>query len=232
MEIQQFKTKLLDLFEQNRLKKVFSLLKAALSREGSAYLHFAPLARRFNDLLDQQMAHTLSREAENVEFNKISTSLLQFIQQLKATDFEQQYTSVHTEISNPIVIFTPQPAIAAVQSFFDQLQFSKAFVLPNTTTTWSQEQEPDVVVFDNRDLPQCFTQKTLTSLPSEDQQKIEQRIQQMELLLATTSKFLVHYGNHLYWINDHRDRVQSANSQFSLYARTKEVMEFINTYRI
>ena len=90
----------------------------------------------------------------------------------------------------------------------------------------------DLVIFDNRDIPPCFSKNKLEELDNEIKSLVLQRIEIMESVVKNSSKFIIHYGDFFYWINLNRERIQAANSQFSLYARTKEVIEFVNTYRI
>lgn len=54
----------------------------------------------------------------------------------------------------------------------------------------------------------------------------------MQSVVDRSKVFLIHYGNYLNWVNEHRDRVNAANSKFTLYARIYEVLSFIQTYRI
>ncbi|MEL6626943.1 MAG: hypothetical protein AAFS00_18480 [Bacteroidota bacterium] len=53
----------------------------------------------------------------------------------------------------------------------------------------------------------------------------------MEIYLSLyDDKFILHFGDILYWINQTRDRVHPANSKFSLYARTMDALDFICTF--
>ncbi|MEL7196476.1 MAG: hypothetical protein AAFY70_15075 [Bacteroidota bacterium] len=55
----------------------------------------------------------------------------------------------------------------------------------------------------------------------------------MEIYLSLyDDKFILHFGDILYWINQTRDRVHPANSKFSLYARTMDALDFICAFQV
>ncbi len=232
MELKSLKEKLQDLFESNKIKSSLSLLKQELSRESEKYSIFLSIGRRFNQVQDQKMANTIDFNNANIELNKIGESLLNFIGTLKEVDLESENQFIHKEVSNHIAVFTEYEALEKVEDFFNQLNFRNISVFRVNDFENVKDDEFDLIIFDNRDLPPCFSEKKLDELNKDVQQQISNRIQKMNILIKESSKFLIHYGDFLYWINFNRERVQAANSKFSLYARTKEVIEFINTYRI
>ena len=70
------------------------------------------------------------------------------------------------------------------------------------------------------------------NLDIENRTRIEDRVQLMNYAKKQASKMILHYGGYLNWIDHNRDTAQSANSRFSLYARTKEIIDFVSAYRI
>lgn len=86
--------------------------------------------------------------------------------------------------------------------------------------------EYDMTIFDNRHLSPNF-------YPSEKDLKEaeQQRVQLMQDCINKGNLFLLHLGEKLDWIRDHRERVQGANSMFSLYARIKEALEYLEITR-
>ena len=232
MELQNLKEKLQDLFEANKVKTSLSILKQELSRESEKYSIFLSIGRRFNQIQDQKMANTIDFNTANIELNKIGEALLNFIETLGEVDLESMNQFIHKEVSNQIVVFTEHEAPEKVEDFFNQLNFKNISVFRTINFEKVKYDEFDLIIFDNRDLPPCFPRNKLEDLESEVSERILIRIEKMNSVIKGSSKFLIHYGDFLYWINSNRERVQAANSKFSLYARTKEVIEFINTYRI
>lgn len=114
-----------------------------------------------------------------------------------------------------------------MQYFFKQLNFTNVAVYLIDVFESTEYAKYDLVVFDNRDLP--FESDKLEK-PAKA--KIKQRTAKMDVVVKASSKFIIHYGNRLNWVNDNRDRVQAANFQFSLYARIKEMLDFMDAYLI
>ncbi|MFK8101966.1 MAG: hypothetical protein AB8G15_05570 [Saprospiraceae bacterium] len=232
MELKILKEELHDLYEDNKIKECFFLLKAELKRAGNSYATFISIKRRFNALLDQKVNDTIDFNTRTTETNKIGKSLLDFIETLKEVDLATEYQSTHAEIENSIAVFTAQDRMKKVQDFFKLLNFKNVSVIHTKDFSNTALDSFDLVIFDNRDLPACFSKKILESLDLEKKEQILNRIKKMNDVINGSAKFIIHYGEFLYWINSNRERVQAANSKFSLYARTKEVIEFINTYRV
>lgn len=232
MELKILKEKIQDLFEANKIKRSLSLLKQELSRESEKYSDYISIRRRFNEVQDDKMADTIDFSTANTALNKIGQALLNFINTLEEVDLETKKQFLHQEISNSILVFTEYESPEKLKDFFNQLNFKDVSVYRTIDFEEVRYNEFDLIIFDNRDLPTCYSKKDVEKLDPEIQKQIHDRIAQMDLIIKESSKFLIHYGNILYWINSNRERVQAANSKFSLYARTKEVIEFINTYRI
>ncbi len=232
MELDLLKAELQDLFEENKIKSCFYLLKARLKRVSERYDTFIKIKRRFNALLDQKIHDTIDFHSRNIETNKIGESLLYLIETLEEIDLATEQQSTHTEIANPIAVFTAQDTIEEVTEFFNLLNFKKVSVFRTEDFSDTKYDEFDLIVFDNKDLPPCFSKKSLAELDLETKEQILNRVKKMNDVINDSAKVIIHYGEQLYWINAHRDRVQAANSKFSLYARIKEVIEFINTYRV
>ncbi|MFK7797548.1 MAG: hypothetical protein AB8E82_08850 [Aureispira sp.] len=232
MGIKKLKEKLQDLFEANKVKTALSLLKKELDREREKYTQFLSLSRRFNQVQDQRMANTIDFNNGNIELNKIGGAILDFIETLDSSDLGQASQFVHLEVLNEIVVFSKIDKAEKVKFFFNQLNFSNISVHSIEEFKNVDYDQFDLIIFDNRDIPPCFSKNKLEELDKEIKTLLLQRIEIMESVIKDSSKFIIHYGEFLYWLNFNRERIQAANSQFSLYARTKEVIEFVNTYRI
>lgn len=230
MEVSKLQKKLHDLYEDNKIKNVFSTLKAELDAEGERISIFRNLKRRYNKITDQKMADTIDRGAYNLEMNQVLEALSSFIESLKTSDLGSKVEPSHAEISNQILVFTKEQEVENVSEFFRQLNFVNVKVKQNGEEV--ELSEFDLIVFDNSDLPVCYNRKSFAELEAEQRIIVEKRMEEMDFIINESSKFIIHFGGILFWVNAHRDRVQAANSKFSLYARTKEVIDFINTYRV
>lgn len=237
MKLKELKVQLEDLYEENKIKDLFFLLKKELSRSEANYTNFISIKRSYQVIQDRKMADIVDFETANIETNKILKRLLIFINKLSVndlqTDGKQANTEVsHYEVSNKILVLTTEAEMAAVQDFFNSLNFTNITVKPVTAVhSMSMFDTFDLIVFDNRDLKPCFKEVHLKEMSIENRLRILDRVEKLNSVIKETTKFIIHYGEQLYWINSNRGRVQAANSKFSLYARTKEVIEFVNTYR-
>ncbi len=231
MELEKLTEQLFGLYQNTKYKQVFATLKRELNIKTKKMITFSLLQNRFNGNSDEQMAGTISRKKANRIRNEIGVDLLSFIQSLDPTDIGSEIAYPHVEITNPILIFTKKKEVENVNEFFLQLNFINVEVKPLTSEDYLLD-DFDLIIFDNQDLPVCRNESQLDNFDAKVQKLITDRIEQMESILQQSSKFLIHFGDILFWINKNRNRVQAANSKFSLHARTKEVIDFINTYRV
>jgi hypothetical protein len=83
--------------------------------------------------------------------------------------------------------------------------------------------EYDFAIFDARHLPRINKD---TVLPPED----EAYLQIFRQYLNKPIRYVLYYGEFLHDLD--RERCPSANSKFTLFARIRELIEFINAYRL
>lgn len=231
MKINTFKKNLTNLFSENKIKAVLKILKKELNENTDSYMEYIQIRRRYNALSDQQMAALIADEAAMTELNKIGAAILQFIQKMKAEDLKNNMVASLSQIANPILLITNDAQkLSSLKNFMEQLNFSSVKVTHSSDIP--EEGSYDLVIIDNRHFPACPNEKILSQMAPEPQKEIRQSLELMDKLIRNTSLFIIHFGEYLYWINQHRERIHAANSQFSLYARTKEMLDFINTYRV
>ena len=164
--------------------------------------------------------------------NKLGNALLGFIQELTEADVRQQETAKKQGIKNPILVLTATvEAQTYLSAFFQETNFTNVVVQlqANAPTAIIGY---DLVIFDNRDLAECPKSFLLNKLALPEQTAILERIALMDTLKANTTCLFIHFGEFLYWVSENRERVHAANSKFSLFARSKEMIDFINTYRV
>lgn len=233
MEIAAIKANVQDLFVANRLKELFSLLKAKLAPDQKSYHQFLMLKKRYNSYLDRKMAGSISLADGEVLENTISEQLLAFVKSLSDEDLKVQTQFQHEVIDHSLIVFSQTNEKDELVKFFRQLNFNQVQVIDQLPSNLKEAWEKVMfVIFDNRDLGVCANPNMLKSLPEAQQKMIQERISIMDQVVEQSTKFLVHYGDFLFWINNNRDRVHPANSQFALYARIKEMIGFISTYRV
>lgn len=231
MEINSFKTELQQLFSRNKIKTILEKLKVVMNTGVTTYADFLLLCRRFNDIADRKMAGTMSEDNYSIEMNQLSNAILHFIGNLSTGDLKDEYNATYTEVSNPVLVVTTTKSRALeMETFMKQLNFTNSEVTHDLSgVTYGKF---DLVIFDNRDLPACPNEQILENLPVPEKDIMIKRLQSMNKFILETSLFIIHFGEYFFWVNKHRQRVHAANSRFSLFARTKEMLDFINTYRV
>lgn len=227
--MKDFKENLLNLIAKNEVKKVLQILSDSINKESDRYNDFVKISARYNGLLDLKMINTIDFSQFILETNKINDTILWFIDKLSSDEIYESKDSSAEYIDNPILI-----VFSSEDYRIDEIL--KETDLSNITAISIDEQIPDekfdLIIFDNRDLKTCYNEKALEAFSPKEQHLISNRIALMNKYLENTSNFIIHFGEILYWVNNNRERVHAANSKFSLYARTKEMLAFINSYRV
>lgn len=238
MEWKVFTKRLNELLEQNEFKKVFEFLKKTLLPECSRNQILIQISRQYNSLLDTKMLDTLEFEEFTRNENKIGGNLGSLISSLNQSDFIPNPNKMldeiiyeNDDITNPILILTQSEKMQNIKAFFQQLNFRNVETKEYSNKEYSVN-DYDLIIFDNQDLPYCNPEKMFHSMDEKNQILVKDRIRNMEYVKNNGSKSIIHFGEFLFWVGANRDIVQAANSKFTLHARAKEMIEFINTYRV
>lgn len=212
------KQTLYTLVEQNKFKRIFEALQQV---EGIETHDLVMQKSQYNRLEDQEMMGVISREHYTVELNKIRRNLLSFIE-----NYLPNTNLMPTNlIMNPILVISQnEEKIAETAQFFNRLNFGQVEVLH--TDTVPNTEKYDLIIFDNRHLP--FMQK-VEQMP--DNEIVRKRIDLMKRYIEQSHNFLLHWGETLFLVNDYRDRIGAANSKFTIYARIRELLDFMRAYR-
>ena len=83
----------------------------------------------------------------------------------------------------------------------------------------------DFIVFDAHSLPPVFNIEAFTKLPEDTQAYYFL----LDRYLRDTTKYILFFGKHYHNLN--HERCPSANSKFTLFARIRELIDFINHYK-
>lgn len=231
MEILELKEKLQDQLSGNELRKVLDTLKEILKSGTDTHNNFILLRRRFNDMMDKRQTNTISFDNEQIESNKIAIALLDCIQLLEQKDLKSTSVSGHKDINAPLLVLTDKEYLQSITDLFKSLRLTNTSVLSFNEDN-IQYEGYDLIIFNNTDLPFCPSADALNKMELTLKQKIDNRTALMKHVLDNTPRFLIHFGDLLFWLNNHRDRIHAANSKFSLYARIKEMLDYIDTYRV
>ncbi|HRF41552.1 MAG TPA: hypothetical protein PK198_22315 [Saprospiraceae bacterium] len=106
--------------------------------------------------------------------------------------------------------------------FISRMPFENVFERDYVVRQMVPTDEYDFAIFDARKLPKIFEN---TVLNTEDESYLKLFRQYLKMPL----RYIVFFGEFLHDLD--RERCPSANSKFTLYARIRELIEFINAYR-
>ena len=84
----------------------------------------------------------------------------------------------------------------------------------------------DFIVFDARTLPPVPNLEALVKMPYEE---VRRHLDLLEKYVSDTTKYIVFFGKYYYNLN--QERCPSANSKFTLFARMRELVDFLNHYK-
>lgn len=191
------------------------------------------LNARFNDLNNRIIQQRIAYQQEQEAKSQLNYDILSLLKVLKEADFKSQNESPgHQQIENSIGLYLPPGT-----NRNEQLSFFRALRLTNITPlTFGEMPEPDTVDFlilNNRDLPFLPSDRMLEEIEQSTVKKVEERIEHLDnLWAASEAYYFIHFGEVLFWVNDHRSRVHAANSPISLYARIREMIDFLDTIQV
>jgi len=83
----------------------------------------------------------------------------------------------------------------------------------------------DLIIFDARTLPPVYKTEDFAQLPHE----VQQHYFLLDRYISDTTKLVVFFGKMYHKLN--QERCISANSKFTLFARIRELIDFINHYQ-
>lgn len=209
---------------KGKTRQALEELKASLSPDSDFYNDLHLLMANFAANTKAMMLGLQADAEIQIENNKLNHRLLTFLDSLTPDDFKTT-AAMSNPITNALLVITPNAERQALmQDLFYRLGMTSAAVkVFSESLDWSAY---EIIVFDNEDLPQG------RDLSSEQVAQTQAREAQMQHVIQESTAVLVHFGGFLSLVNQHRNRMQAANSRFTLYARIREVADFLNAMRI
>lgn len=232
------KTEIFELLEKNKMQEAFGLIKEAIDQNDENYNDFIMLSRRFNDNNKCMINATIDHKTSSREKNKICQALLDLVNRIDnhkfntATVKDDKHKS--DEIDEQITVFTnSEGQMHKLQNILNVLRFNNVnflFFKQYIEDKLDFNNLPELIIFDNYDLP-----NEEKDTDEEQKKRIKFRSELMDEILSNCpNSYFLHYGQNINWLNDakKRLRVNAANSPITLYARIKEIIQFMNAYRV
>lgn len=225
MNVEILKKQVGELIGEAKTKEALQLLKNHLKQNTEAYNTLLLLSNRYKHLSLIEMQGIEDPKTLTTERNKINKNLLDLKIILEEQDFTEKLDkSIHQILQESrILILSNQENHANLSKYFSKLPF-------NGHSICTYDKIPDLsafslVVYDNRDLPS--NRKGLT----EEQQKVtDNRTNLMENCIKQNPA-AIHFGGYLEWLDKNRNKAYSANYEFALFARIKEMLELLDALK-
>lgn len=222
MTLEELKQTVEELIIRNRMGKVFELMNQYLTNDAKREIGLTLLRSEVRRNKDAEQKGLILAEAVEVFYSKMYLRILNILEDLTTSDMLTDKDFDERNIYDFIVVITNTERENNLRQLLANLRFKKVEFY--TDYQYEYVKHAAIIIFDNMDLPsgRNLSENEVATIKSR-----EAIIQ--KCLDETAEQYLIHYGNYLQLLDFNRDRMQGANSQFSLYARVKEVIEFNNT---
>ncbi len=235
MNLDQIIAALRNKIADNKSRQVIKDLRDLLTNDSGHKKTLMLLSSKYNRISDLLIGDLERRSDLETEFNKINDGLWDLISRLENEDFIPNPKLNSYGIINPLLILCfDVNQKGELEAFFNQFDFQSIRIelAENYNEAWNET--ADLTIWDNRDLPPCPSKEFLESknLKESERSLILKRLSFLDTCLdKKPSPHFIHFGEQFFFVNEHRNCVNAANSFFSLYARIRETLDFINTYR-
>ena len=210
-EIEQFKTGLKDIILKS-IEKCLDCLDLAIDKKAKGINNKLILFRlRLKSLEDQQKLGSITSKDLDVEMIKLSSGLLTFIDEdLEATDIANMKVLENNKQKSILVITRPEQE-QMMREFFIKHYFPKVAFAVNMST----------LVIDKADI-----------IIYEDMETDDANLKRIwEYVEKHKDSYFLYFGNgYLKVPKEYNSSVYFTNSPFSLYARLKELLDYIKYY--
>ncbi|NUQ23429.1 MAG: hypothetical protein HUU34_05725 [Saprospiraceae bacterium] len=214
----KYKVILLDRVSVDTLE-VFRILDRDIKTTSKAYIEVKVLNGQFLEIEREYRLAKISYE-EFLRFkSKIWSALGELINSLELGDLNTK------QDFNILVVCRNADDQIYMQQYIDALPLDAEVI---STQSYYPPEGFALVVFDGH---------TLGSIPKEEalEKLSEDKRAHFDLLknyLQKAPKWIVYFGEFNYLLNDYREITHAANNKFSLYARIKEMRDYIADLRV
>jgi len=216
MDLDTLKEQVRTALKDSDLNKTFALLNKYIDKESDVCNELTLLEAKKARTRKSGRMGTVDYQNIELATNQLIKSTSEFVNDLKPHHLSENPQSNENGITAKILAYAPgEDREKDLQDYFKELNFTNVDVVQ-----YEKEMPLNdyvLIVFDNRDLP--F---------KPDEEELKTRTDFMERCLRE-NQYAVHFGNFLPWINHNRDYVHAANSRFALFARIKEMLEYITS---
>lgn len=208
--------------EKGHFATAFNLLKKNIQHKSSSREQLIGISATYSNLIADRNMNLIKDEMFRVERSRVSASLLSFNSNIQPDDIGNKVN--RDAVENKILTLSVD--VTAEQDLL--LHLNPEF-FPNATPATpsnvpTQDQQQDIIIFNAMHITEEVRHNKM-------QGSQKSWFDHLEKLVKTTDHLILYYGPNYDKINEWRYRVATANSPFTLYARLKEIADFITIYR-
>lgn len=232
MTIQKVRSKLYNALGDDRMDDALGLLIDHVKKEGEVWEKLCALRTDYNRLKTRILQRTVDLVDADLERNRLSGVVLDFFHDLQADDLRPDGAYSAQLIDNPVLFLTHNTKQNQdVQVFAEMLKFSQV-VVRNLMAYTPEDEAYDLVVFDNQDLSPCESREQMERGEVDDIGLMEDRLHLMERYRQKTNYYFIHYGPYSFYPDQYKNRFVQASTRLGLYTRIREVLRFLDAYRM
>ena len=210
----------------DRVTLCLNELERIINDDSPKYDSVLMLTSQYKTLKTQELKGTFNPSVDGIIKEQIKSRILDFINDLDFEDLDENALAPVGIQEHILVVTSDETSKSEMEKYFSSYAFK------HVTYDYSGQvtipKECDLIVFDNRLMGK------MVSSPSAEEELNEASKTHIALLkayLENTQFNIVYYGEILYVVNKYRDRINAANSKFTLYARIKETIECMKYYK-
>jgi hypothetical protein len=220
----EFKNNLKDLLEDN-VQTCINELKRLVS-DVTFLDNLRLISTNYKAFKSAQNLNTYGREELEIERRRVVSSLLNLINDLKQSDFKKTAFETEGIEETILVVSSNDTSLVDMRRFFTSYFFKNVHYDASCKEVVAETY--DLIVFDNR-----LMGKAVGNAQAEEalDEAARNHLVLLKKYLEETKFNIVYYGEFLHLLNNYRDRVNAANSKFTLYARVKETIDCMKMYK-
>lgn len=207
--------------KDGKLEKAIDIVWERLSAKSPLKSDFATLNGRWKDVEREELLGKIDFETFSRQRNKISSDFLNFVSMLSDDDLD--LIRDPDKIAAHLFVLTPTDTTAAAMSkffpfeYFRQVEFENEFDYQTLDTSGHNT----IVVFDH------YSHEGVVVSP--EQREIQ--LTKLRWILANRAFQIVWFGGYHDMVKENSTRIGAANFPFTLYARIREMLDFLKYYQ-
>lgn len=201
------------------IQEVLRILDRHIKPESPRYKDILLLNGRYSDVQREARMGTLDMDEKWRQFSKVREALVDVVNAIQPEDMRE-----HKDF-RILVVCKDDTDKEYMQQYIDALPLSAKVI---RTDSYVPPNEFALIVFDAHSLGAIPKFETLDGLNQADKRHIEL----LKAYLEKAPKYLLYFGEFNFILNQYREITNAANNKFSLYARIKEMKDFMEEYQV